>query len=101
VIEIHLLADQVAAFEDEDQYTLNFHRPRSRFDACPDATMRAAEFSFDNHRSVRMMKLYRMKHRANQCVNCSCAVRSRGKWCLALGHDTNCRRPHTEAPRKR
>jgi hypothetical protein len=50
MIEIHFLTEQIVILENEDESALNLHQtPRGR-DSGPDATMRSAEFAFDDHR---------------------------------------------------
>lgn len=72
MVEINLLANQMIAFEQEDQYALNFHRPSSRGNPSPHATLSSAEHALDDDRVLGMMNCSLSQVKIGKCSqNCA------------------------------
>jgi len=56
MVEIHLLANQIFALEDEDQSSRHFHALSSRFNARPNAQVGSSKPDLDDHRVVGVMQ---------------------------------------------
>ena len=56
MVEVDLLAHQLVAFKDEDQYRLDFHGLSGCFNARPDAAVSSAKPALDDYCVVGMME---------------------------------------------